>query len=146
TLISFSLPISPTLYFLESEQANGVRFGIWGWCLTQYDVCIEPMELGYTWEPQIDTRVTRSLILYPIAAIMTFLTLIAMIPTSCYNASRTDRVLAFFATASFIFSFFAFIFMIAIFSTAKSRFENAGYEAHFGPLPWMSLIAFLGLL
>ena len=44
TLITFSLPISKSLYFLYASEAGGVRFGIWGWCLEQDPVCMTPIK------------------------------------------------------------------------------------------------------
>lgn len=39
TVTTFSLPFVGSLYFLWASEAGGVRFGIWGWCLDEGNVC-----------------------------------------------------------------------------------------------------------
>ncbi|TFK40439.1 hypothetical protein BDQ12DRAFT_497477 [Crucibulum laeve] len=134
TLTSFSLPLTKSLYFLHASQAGGVRFGIWGWCLETDPICINPLHLGYTWEPQIGNTITKALVLYPLAAILSLLALVALIPIHRHRTIRTDRVFAVFAIIAFVISLLAFMFMIGIWGAAKSRFEKAGFKAGYGPL------------
>ncbi|TEB34529.1 hypothetical protein FA13DRAFT_1788951 [Coprinellus micaceus] len=117
-LTTFSAPLSDKLYFLRSSQDQGVRFGTWGWCLEGKDVCMTPMKLGYTWDPQIDIPITGFLALYPIAMILTF---------PLRRLPRPNPT--------------ALIFMVVTFDTARKRFTNAGFSAEFGPLLWISLAA-----
>ncbi|KAF8896182.1 hypothetical protein BD779DRAFT_565869 [Infundibulicybe gibba] len=105
---TFSMPMISSFYFLYSSQAGGVRFGLWGWCLDEGAVCINPLQLGFTWEPQIAFPVTKACNPY--------------------------------------FPCAAFVFAIAIWNTAKLRFQRAGFDAQFGPLIWMSLAATIALL
>lgn len=39
TLTTVSAPLLNTLTFLHSTQANGVHFGMWGWCLDDKEAC-----------------------------------------------------------------------------------------------------------
>ena len=84
-LTTFSVPLLSTFYFLHSTEANGVRFGMYGWCLDDYEICssvkqvnwtcITPSiahrtvnyRLGYTWEPQLAVPISSALVLYPIS-------------------------------------------------------------------------------
>ena len=43
-LITCSTPLIKTCYFLYTEEARGVRFGIWGWCLDEYGICSTPLQ------------------------------------------------------------------------------------------------------
>ncbi|KIJ92986.1 hypothetical protein K443DRAFT_684879 [Laccaria amethystina LaAM-08-1] len=147
TLITFSLPISKSLYFLYASEAGGVRFGIWGWCLDQDPICMTPLKLGYTWEPQIATPITSALILFPIASILCFLTMITLIPISSGRPLKnSERVFMVFSLLTFFVAKLAFIFTISMWATAKTLFRRAGFDSHFGPLPWLSLFAMLLLL
>ncbi|KAF9563221.1 hypothetical protein CPC08DRAFT_686789 [Agrocybe pediades] len=145
-LTVFSIPLVSTLYFLHSDQANGVKFGMWGWCLDDYLVC-SPLQLGYTWQPEIAIPITKALVLYPIAAVFSFLCVVSMVPILCVRASQpTDKIFKILSWTSFAWSFLSFLFMIGTFGTAKARFEKRGFGASYGNLPWMSLVASLLLL
>uniref|UniRef100_A0A8H7Y2Q9 Uncharacterized protein n=1 Tax=Psilocybe cubensis TaxID=181762 RepID=A0A8H7Y2Q9_PSICU len=104
------------------------------------------MELGFTWQPEIDNPITKAFVFYPISAIFTFLTMVSMMPVLCVRTERSDKVFRIFAWISFAFSSLAFLFMIGIWGVAKSRFEKRGFSATYGNLPWMSLSATLLLL
>ncbi len=71
----------------------------------------------------------------PAAAGLTFLTLLSLIPVLCSH--RHDRyyptpLFSILALLSYFASFFAFIFMIALFSTGMKRFKDDGFGASFG--------------
>jgi len=140
-----SVPIS-SLYFLYTSEALGVRFGMWGWCLDEGGICSGPLQLGYTWEPQLSNTITNALVFYPITAVSIILTLISLIPVANARSARTDRVFLVLAWISFASSIIAFSFMIGIWSVAKYRFQKRGFGASYGPLPWLSLAATLLLL
>jgi len=144
-LTTFSVPIS-SLYFLYTSEALGVRFGMWGWCLDEGGICSGPLQLGYTWEPQLSNAITIALVFYPITAVSIILTMISLIPVANARSARTDRVFLIFAWISFASSIIAFSFMISMWSIAKYRFEQRGFSASYGPLPWLSLTATLLLL
>ncbi|KAF8150023.1 hypothetical protein B0H34DRAFT_666564 [Crassisporium funariophilum] len=145
-LITFSAPIIPRLYFLHTTQAGGVRFGLWGWCLDEDKMCLSPLQLGYTWEPQIANPITKALAFYPLTVVLTSLTMISLVPVQCARSARSDRIFFVFAWISFASSFLAFCFMIGMWAVAKSRFEKRGFAANYGPLPWISLVGSLLLL
>lgn len=111
---------------------------------------MSPIKLGYTWEPEISIPITGALVLYPIASILAFLLLLSLIPVLRARTEKlkadSDRVLRFFAVSSFTTSALAFVFMIAMFNIARKRFNEAGFPAQFGPLPWLSLVASFLLL
>jgi len=147
-LITFSVPFISNFYFLRSSIAGGVDFGVWGWCLTSGDDTCTKKSIGYSWDPQIIFWLTQALVLYPVSAALTFLSLLSLIPVLCSH--RRDRyyptpLFSILALLSYFASFFAFIFMIALFSTAMQRFKNDGFSASFGPLPWMSIGATVAL-
>jgi len=146
-LITFSVPFISNFYFLRSSIAGGVDFGVWGWCLMSNDTC-SGKSIGYSWEPQLTFWLTQALVLYPVSAGLTFLTLLSLIPVLCSH--RHDRyyptpLFSILALLSYLASFFAFIFMIALFSTGMKRFKDDGFGASFGPLPWMSIGATVAL-
>lgn len=145
-LITFSVPMASSLYFLSSSEAGGVRFGMWGWCIGD-GTCLSPLQLGYTWEPQIPNSITAALIFYPIGAILTFFSLISLLPMVLTGRTeKTKRVFLIFNLSSFIVSFLAFAFMLGMWNIARLRFHKAGFEATFGPLAWLSLFSTLLLL
>ncbi|PFH48778.1 hypothetical protein AMATHDRAFT_149160, partial [Amanita thiersii Skay4041] len=148
TLTTFSTPFITSFYFLYTSQAGGTRFGLWGWCLDEDGACSDSLRLGYTWEPEVAVPITKALALYPAAALMTALALISLTPVLLYRTRtpKAERVFFYFVLVSFTLSLVAFVFMIAVWTIAKMRFEKAGFVAKYGPLPWMSIVATLLLL
>ncbi|KIM39896.1 hypothetical protein M413DRAFT_446815 [Hebeloma cylindrosporum] len=144
-LPTFSVPLLSTFYFLHSTEANGVRFGMYGWCLDEGGIC-SSVRLGYTWEPQLAVPISSALVLYPISAVFVFCTMITLLPVLYARSARSDKIFAISAWISFAVSFLAFLFMIGMWGVAKSRFEKQGFGASYGNLPWMSLVASLLLL
>ncbi|KDR76135.1 hypothetical protein GALMADRAFT_462501 [Galerina marginata CBS 339.88] len=144
-LTTFSVPLVSTFYFMHSSQANGVTFGMWGWCLDEGGLC-SPLRLGYTWDPEVPIPLTKALIFYPITVVFVFFTMASMVPVVCARTARSDKIFDIFAWISFAFSAFSFLFMIGIWGAAKSKFEKLGFTASYGNLPWMSLVATLLLL
>ena len=47
-LTTFSVPLLSTFYFLHSTQANGVRFGMYGWCLDEGGICSSIKQVNWT--------------------------------------------------------------------------------------------------
>lgn len=128
--------ISLLFYLLEDPYADSFR-----------------RRLGYTWEPQIAIPITKALALYPVgmssrpfthqdfsltlkkkAAISVFMMLITLIPILWDKGPRTLRVFTVFAWSSFVITFLAFVFMIAMWAVADERFKKAGWEVRWGPL------------
>jgi len=147
TLVTFSVPFISTFYFLQTNESGGVRFGLWGWCLTNGTLC-SPKALGIDWKPQLIFWLTQALALYPVSAGITLLAAISMIPLFC--TYRDDRyyptpAFSFFAFLAFLTSLAAFCFMIALYAIAIHRLHQDGFTATLGPAVWMSLGATVGL-
>jgi hypothetical protein len=145
-LITLSVPLVSSFYFLYSSQANGVRFGLWGWCLDSDGTCSSPLQLGYTWEPEIDTQITGALAFYPFSVALAFLTAMTLVPVLCFQRKFGDTAFLFLAWASMASSTLAFLFMAGIASVAKYRFEKQGFTASYGNLHAMSLASIFLLL
>lgn len=145
-LITLSAPLVSSFYFLYSSQANGVRFGIWGWCLDFDRTCSSPLQLGYTWESEIDTQITGALAFYPFSVAFAFLTAMTLLPVLCFQRKFGDTAFRLLAWTSMASSALAFLFMAGIASVAKYRFEQNGFTASYGNLHGMSLAATLLLL
>lgn len=109
--------------------------------------------LGYSWDPQIITKLTIPLVFYPIcmyafrslqwcldisscipAAIFSLLSWISLIPLLANRKVGMGGLFSVLALMSFLTSLVAFGFMIALWSIARKRFEDAGFGASFGPL------------
>ncbi|EJD07023.1 uncharacterized protein FOMMEDRAFT_17457 [Fomitiporia mediterranea MF3/22] len=141
TLISVSTPVVKPLYFLHTAQAGGVRFGEWGWCLDDGSSCSE-RALGIDWSPELTPWLTKAIVVYPIAAGITFIALVSFIPPLCsYRRERMFPSPAFtcLALVSFIASLVALVFALILFVTALRRFHALGFEASLGPNIWMSI-------
>jgi hypothetical protein len=145
-LISVSVPLVSSFYFLYSSQANGVRFGLWGWCLDSDGTCSSPLQLGYTWEPEIVTQITGALAFYPFSVALAFLTTMSLLPVLCFQRKFGDTAFRFLAWTSMATSALAFLFMVGIASVAKQKFEQQGFKASYGNLHVFSLAATLLLL
>lgn len=93
TLVTFSVPFISTFYFLQTDESGGVRFGLWGWCLTNGTLCspkawvtinrlscpnvetelLLPIHrLGIDWKPQLIFWLTQALALYPVCESYSF--------------------------------------------------------------------------
>jgi hypothetical protein len=109
--------------------------------------CSSPLQLGYTWDPEIDTQITGALAFYPFSTAFTFLTAMALVPIVCFPDRKFgDTAFRILVWSSMSLSALAFLFMVGIASVAKYRFERNGYTASFGNLHGMSLAATLLLL
>jgi len=146
-LITFSVPFVSSFYFLHSDVAGGVKYGVWGWCLDNGLECSGPKTIGYHWDPQIIPWLTDTLALFPVAAGITALSVLSMIPTFCSYRDRyyPPPMFAFFSVFAFISSFFGTVFMFALFTIALHRFHDDGIGASLGPLPWMAVGATVAL-
>ncbi|KAF8606621.1 pali-domain-containing protein [Ceratobasidium sp. AG-I] len=145
-LCTFSTPFSWNLYYLRSDIAGGLRLGGWGWCI-QGGVCTRRV-LGYSWDPQVIVWLTKMMVWYPIAAFFAFFALVSLLPTLLSKNARIfpSPIFSLLSLMAAFFSLLAFIFMIALFATARNRFRRDGYSSEFGPMPWISLVATLLLI
>ncbi|KAH7915605.1 hypothetical protein BJ138DRAFT_1141266 [Hygrophoropsis aurantiaca] len=145
---TFSVPLISTFYFIDADIDGGVRFGVWGWCYDSGGACTSPLQIGYSFNPQIIEALTNALVFYPIATILSLFSTLSLIPLLCGFPTRRYPfgVFSLLALGAFIAAFIAFIFMIGLWGTAVSRFREANIEVSFGPLPWMSLMATIALM
>ncbi|KII85072.1 hypothetical protein PLICRDRAFT_45184 [Plicaturopsis crispa FD-325 SS-3] len=148
TLTTFSVPMISSFYFLYASEAGGVRFGAWGWCLDSDGTCSSPLRLEYEWDPQVVKQLIPAHIFYPISVVLTFFGVVSLLPLLCGRKLAVHQygLFSVLALLSFLSSFIAFIFTIAVWGTARTRFRQAGYDASFGPLLWMSVAATAALL
>jgi len=144
-LCSISVPVTYALYFLDSEISGYTRYGIWGWC--DYDA-------GYCWgnylywgfDPFFLVSLTRGLVLFPISTIITFLTILALIPASFRSEDYEPVPLAVYpilAVLASLTSLIAFVISMPLFAIARNRLRADGISANFGPCMWMSLVAMI---
>ncbi|KZT41805.1 hypothetical protein SISSUDRAFT_1042324 [Sistotremastrum suecicum HHB10207 ss-3] len=142
-LCTFSVPLVSTFYFLHADIAGGVKFGGWGWCLDNQGPCSGSAHVGYSWDPDIIVWLTKVMIFYPIATAFTFLAAASLLPLLCTGRPKMfpSPIYSILALISFITTFVAYIFTIALFVTAQHRFKRDGFHATYGPLFWMALVA-----
>jgi len=108
-----------------------------------------PKTIGYHWDPQIIFWLTDTLALFPVAAGISLLATLSLVPILCSH--RRDRyyphpMFAIFSLFAFLAAFFGTVFMFVLFTVALERFKHDGIAASFGPLPWMALGATAALL
>lgn len=67
---------------------------------------------------------------------LTFFGVVSLLPLLCGRKLAVHQygLFSVLALLSFLSSFIAFIFTIAVWGTAHTRFRQAGYDASFGPL------------
>ncbi|KAH7920242.1 hypothetical protein BV22DRAFT_1021594 [Leucogyrophana mollusca] len=145
---TFSVPLISSFYFIDADTAGGVRFGVWGWCYDSGGTCTSPLQIGYSFSPQIVEPLTKALVFYPIATILSLFSTLSLFPLLCGLPPRRYPFAMFsmLALATCATAFIAFIFMIGLWGTAVSRFREDDIEVSFGPLPWMSLVATVALM
>ncbi|EJU05059.1 hypothetical protein DACRYDRAFT_20607 [Dacryopinax primogenitus] len=147
-LCSISVPVVHSLYFMSSDISGGSRYGMWGWC--DYD-------LGYCWgnylywgfDPFFVVWMTRVLVFYPISCILTFLTILALIPASARSEGHEPRPLAIYpalAGLTCLCTIVAWCFSMAMFAIARDRLRADGFSADFGACMWLGLIAMLCMI
>ncbi|KAI0649032.1 hypothetical protein C8Q79DRAFT_924404 [Trametes meyenii] len=146
-LVTFSTPFTQIFYFLHSDINGGVKFGVFGFCLELRDFCT-PKELGYQFDPQVIKPLTTALVLYPVAAGLTLLGAVVLIPVMF---SRRDHgypfvLFAFFSTFAFLAAAGAFAVTMYLFTVAIHRFHALGFSASYGPSIWIALAAIALLL
>ncbi|PAV16290.1 SUR7 family [Pyrrhoderma noxium] len=141
-LISISMPLVKTFYFLHASQSGGVTFGEWGWCLDSGLRCSQKA-LGIDWSPQLVPWLTKALVLFPVAGGLTLLATFSLLPVLCtYRRDRFPTPLFGCLTfLAFVASAAALAFTLGLFITAKKRFQELGFEASYGPSIWMAVAA-----
>lgn len=142
TLIVFSVPFISSFHFLHTTLYGGVKFGIWGWCFDLSGVC-STKQFGYTWVPQINDILIKLHILYPIAAGLTLVSSMTLIPVMCTRHIKLYPfpLFSILSLLSFITSTTALIVSVITWVLAKKRFEQDNVAASLGPCIWMSVAA-----
>ncbi|KAJ8488221.1 hypothetical protein ONZ51_g3703 [Trametes cubensis] len=99
--------------------------------------------IGYKHEPEMVDRLTTVLVLYPVAAGLTLLGLLTLIPLMCYRREGGFLFVMFalFSTLAFLASAGAFAVTMYLFTTVMHRFHVEGFSASYGPSIWIALAA-----
>ncbi|KAI0367953.1 hypothetical protein BV20DRAFT_1023327 [Pilatotrama ljubarskyi] len=141
-LVTFSTPFIQALYFLESSVSGGVKFGLFGFCFELTETCI-PKELGYHHNPELMAPLTTVLVLYPVAAGLTLLGAIVLIPLMYIRRDRSAlyALYALVSTFAFFAAVAAFAITMYLFTVAMHRFQGEGFTASYGPSIWIALAA-----
>ncbi|KAI0325294.1 pali-domain-containing protein [Cubamyces sp. BRFM 1775] len=141
-LVTFSTPFIKALYFLRTDSEGGVRFGLLGFCFDLLGICT-PKEIGYKHEPEIVDRLSTVLVLYPVAAGLTLLGLLTLLPLMCHrrDGGFLFVMFALFSTLAFFAAAGAFAVTMYLFTTVMHRFHAEGYSASYGPSIWIALAA-----
>ncbi|KAI9638279.1 uncharacterized protein MKK02DRAFT_42669 [Dioszegia hungarica] len=149
-LTTFSTPFIQGISFLDVYTSSGLtRFGSFGWCNPGY--CL-PNLVSYEYAPQVNASLTGAMVLWPIAIIFTFFTLIAIIPLLFVHNSAALRYVGnsmffkFSANLSAIITLVAWVMTIYGWSIAKRTFEAGGVGAVYGAATWLGLTAMLCML
>ncbi|WVW85212.1 hypothetical protein I302_107250 [Kwoniella bestiolae CBS 10118] len=147
TLVTFSTPYIKSIYFLTSPTPQ-LKFGAFGYC-SLLD-CVGP-QLGYEQDGgEIIRWLTGSMILFGLAALFMLLAWITLI-LSLLRVGKFMWNPVYFRTAALLGSFMAILaesFALALFVTARKRYDDQGIRATYGAALWLGLIgaisAFLG--
>ncbi|TCD60908.1 hypothetical protein EIP91_009299 [Steccherinum ochraceum] len=147
TLTTFSVPFIKPFYFFHADVNGGVKYGIWGWCFDLTGQC-SPKQLGYVWKPQLTPILTKLLILFPVAAGLTLISIIVLMPVmiSRYARLHPFPLLALISLLAWLCSSIAFAVSLANWLIARNRFHQMGITTSLGPLVWMTLGAMAALL
>ncbi|OCH84328.1 hypothetical protein OBBRIDRAFT_764430 [Obba rivulosa] len=139
-LITFSEPFISAFYFLATDAAGGVRFGLLGYCLEAAGTCT-PKKLGYSFDPQLIGSLTTPLILFPISAVFTLISLFLLFFIVCCHTWRRfpHPLFCFVSLLAFLTSLAGLAIALFLFITALVRFHRDGSSANLGPSIWMAI-------
>ncbi|KGB75705.1 hypothetical protein CNBG_1543 [Cryptococcus deuterogattii R265] len=144
-LCTFSSPFIPSVSWLRnSSLAGDTTFGSFGWCSPGY--CLQN-RVGYEYGTQINKALTGGMMLWPIAIIFVFLTVLSVLPLLFVHESRAlptvgnrmfflimERIGTTITVAAWVFSIYGW-------SIARRAFEVSNVETHLGSATWMGLTA-----
>ncbi|KIS00698.1 hypothetical protein L804_02119 [Cryptococcus deuterogattii 2001/935-1] len=144
-LCTFSSPFIPSISWLRnSSLAGDTTFGSFGWCSPGY--CLQN-RVGYEYGTQINKALTGGMMLWPIAIIFVFLTVLSVLPLLFVHESRAlptvgnrmfflimERIGTTITVAAWVFSIYGW-------SIARRAFEVSNVETHLGSATWMGLTA-----
>ncbi|KAI0707273.1 hypothetical protein C8Q76DRAFT_748546 [Earliella scabrosa] len=148
-LVTFSVPFIPVFYFLHTSAGGGVDFGVLGFCGGPSEGC-SPRQaaFGYDYGPELMQPLPMTLILYPVAAGLSLLSLLVLLPLF-FSRHPPRWPYAFFG----LLTMFAFLaaatglgLALWLFIGATDRFQAEGFDASYGPSLWMSVAATAVLL
>ncbi|KAL1949570.1 hypothetical protein VTO73DRAFT_8451 [Trametes versicolor] len=141
-LVTFSTPFIGAFYFLRTDFAGGIKFGLLGFCNDLTGTCTAKA-LGYHHEPQITNPLTTVLVLYPVAAGLTLLGALILIPAIFSGRDRGYPYVLFALLSTFAFLACAGGFGVTmyLFTVARDRFHAEGFSASYGPSVWIALSA-----
>jgi len=136
-LVTVSTPLIHIFYFLQTSADGGVKFGILGYCAESCSA----LQLGYTYGTQIKQPLSYIFVLFPVAAGLSLITAIFLIPLLCFPRTRRFPhplfcLISFLAAAAAVAAFVVTVYVAAV---AMSSFQKEGYTADLGPVIWMSL-------
>ncbi|KIK63785.1 hypothetical protein GYMLUDRAFT_40862 [Collybiopsis luxurians FD-317 M1] len=148
--VSVSAPTWEKISFLNVGTGSAqVHYGVFGFTGSQthigYD--LNPSVLGFD-STKLNTEVihnlTKTLILYPIAAGLSGLGMLFGLCGAAYHRSGT--VLMLLATAlALIVTLVVWVLEMVLFGIARDRFRDQGVPAQFGNANWLGLGALVAL-
>ncbi|KAI0733536.1 hypothetical protein C8Q72DRAFT_595734 [Fomitopsis betulina] len=139
-LVTLSTPLIRSIYFIDVVLLSGsTKFGVLGYC---GKLC-SSMGFGYRFGTQITAATTTALVLFPTAAGVNVLLMLALFPLFCgpSRAHVPQFVLSSLSLAASACSIAAFIVGVYLAAAATSGFKGTGQSTSLGPSIWISLIA-----
>ncbi|KAM5531795.1 hypothetical protein V8D89_014565 [Ganoderma adspersum] len=147
-LVTFSTPFIQQFYFLRSSAEGGIRYGVLGFCRELTETCTR--QLGYQVNPPVVEPLPMLLILYPVAAGLSLLGAIALLPIFLSHRRHPPRwpyvLFALISTLAFLASAAALGVALYLFTITRDRFHAQQIEAAYGPSVWLSVAATAVLL
>ncbi|KAI1796899.1 hypothetical protein LXA43DRAFT_878862 [Ganoderma leucocontextum] len=147
-LVTFSTPFIQQFYFLRSSAEGGIRFGVLGFCRVLTETCTR--QLGYQVNPPVVQPLPMLLILYPVAAGLTLLSALTLLPILFSRHRHPPRwpyvLFALISTLAFLASGAALGVALYLFTITRDRFHAQQIEAAYGPSIWISVAATAVLL
>ncbi|KZP00400.1 hypothetical protein CALVIDRAFT_560379 [Calocera viscosa TUFC12733] len=147
-LCSISVPVVHALYFMESDISGGSRYGMWGWCDYSLSYCWGNF-LYWGFDPFFVVWMTKVLVFYPISCVLTFITLLALLPASVRAEGyepAPPSIYPFLAGMACLCSIVAWTFSMSMFAIARERLRADGFSTSFGSCMWLGLVAMLCLI
>ncbi|EJF64876.1 hypothetical protein BD309DRAFT_955581 [Dichomitus squalens] len=147
-LVIFSTPFIQQFYFLRSEAAGGIRFGVVGFCLELTGICTK--QIGYNLDDILIKPLPMLLVLYPVAAGLTLLGAFTLLPIFFSHHRHPPRwpyiLFALVSTLAFLAAAAALAVSVYLFTKVRDHFHAQHVEAAYGPSIWMAVAATAVLL
>ncbi|ORY32173.1 hypothetical protein BCR39DRAFT_493143 [Naematelia encephala] len=139
-LTSFSAPYINSIYFLLTPSPDNLRLGGFGYCSLKS--CTTSM-IGYDVGPEMIQWLTRTHILFPLAAIFMSIALIFLILSLLKTGRFMWNPIYFRTTALFgsIIAIIAEIFALVNWVQARHKYDDhQGQRARYGSALWLGLV------